>query len=256
MNNENLEGGTILTMIRYKKPTPYIIKGRPVKVYSEPSAASASIINAIPPETTVYAVGEENGYIQIYDDGGFIVKNNNVILDRQSIAQARITEMIQAKRKKRMMSTSLAMPASALEGKRIIINSGVTTDEYGNTIPDEERKRFMSYYGTDSTDGGIILQDNTTGHRYKVSSSNFSVLNIDTKTEIDPNDYSLDNSEVSSSLVNGSLYLKESSAAARAKEEASNNAVETAQAYSNADDSTDSKTKVSTQNKLLALWNK
>ena len=231
-------------MIRYKKPTPYIIKGRPVKVYSEPSASSASIINAIPPETTVYAVGEENGYIQIYDDGGFIVKNNNVILDRQSIAQARISEMIQTKRKKRMMSASLAMPASALEGKRILINKGITTDENGNTIPDEERKRFMSYYGTDSTDGGIILQDNTTGHKYKVSSSNFSVLNVDTKTEVDPNDYSLDNeSDVTPSLINGSLYLKETGAAARAKEEASDNAVETAQAYSNADDSTDSKTK-------------
>ena len=39
------------------------------------------------------------------------------------------------------------------------------------------------------------------------------------------------------------VYLKETGAAARAKEEASDNAVETAQAYSNADDSTDSKTK-------------
>lgn len=225
-------------MIKYKKPTPYIIKGRPVKVYSEPSALSGNIINALPPETTVYAVGEENGYIQLYEDGGFVHKNNNVIIDRQTITQNRITEKIQAQRKKKIMTASLAMATSALEGKRIYLNKGVTVDEYNNTIPPEERNRPLTYVGTSSVDGGIILQDATSGHRYKVSSSNFSVLEIDTKENVDP-----ENPDIS--MVNGSLYLKQTGAAAQAKEEAANNAVEQAQAYSSADDSTDSKAKPS-----------
>lgn len=232
-------------MIKYKKPTPYIIKGRPVKVYSEPSAVTGNVINALPPETTVYAVGENNGYIQLYEDGGFVYKNNNVIIDRQSIIQAKITEKIQAQRKKKMMTASLAMAASALEGKRIKINSDVTTDENNNTIPPETKSRYLSYEAT-ASDGGIILKDATTGFKYKVSSSNFSVLTgTDIKTEIDPNDPDYGLAQDTPELVNGSLYLKQTGAAARAKEEASNNAVEQAQAYSSADDSTDNKTKSS-----------
>ena len=230
-------------MISYKKPTPYIIKGRPVKVYSEASAVTGKVINALPPETTVYAVGEDNGYIQLYEDGGFILKNNNVILDRQTITQNAITKRIQEARKRKMMTASLAMPASPLQGQTLQIKKGIQTDAYGNQIPsDVQGGRFLAYDST-ASDGGIILKDATTGYKYKLNPSNIDVIYTNAGKPVDPEsqDYALSQGGVDK--ISADVYIKNTQSAAESKEEATAKAVETAQTQSSATQSSDNKSK-------------
>ena len=230
-------------MISYKKPTPYIIKGRPVKVYSEASSVTGNVINALPPETTVYAVGEDNGYIQLYEDGGFILKNNNVILDRQTITQNAISKRIQEARKRKMMSASLAMPASPLQGQTLQIKKGVQTDAYGNQIPsDVQGGRFLAYDST-ASDGGIILKDATTGYKYKLNPSNIDVIYTSAGQPVDPTsqDYAL--SQAGVDKISADVYIKNTQSAAESKEEAAATAVETAQTQSSATQSSDNNSK-------------
>jgi len=230
-------------MISYKRPTPYIIKGRPVKVYSEASAVTGKVINALPPETTVYAVGEDNGYIQLYEDGGFILKNNNVILDRQTITQNAITKRIQEARKRKIRSASLAMPASPLQGQTLQIKKGIQTDAYGNQIPsDVQGGRFLAYDST-ASDGGIIVKDATTGYKYKLSSNNIDVIYTSAGQPVDPEsqDYAL--SQAGVDKISADVYIKNAQSAAESKEEATAKAVETAQTQSSATQSSDNKSK-------------
>ena len=160
-------------MITYKRPTPYKIEGKPVKVFKDPSFNSA-VINAIPPGSSVLAVGEENSYIQLYENGGYIFKNNNVILDRHSISKTLMEEKLQKRIKKKVEQTRVLAANEQLVGKPVVIPKDIKQDNYGNDIADTDRG--ILFYDKTADDGGIIVVNKANNHKYKLDAYNIKVL--------------------------------------------------------------------------------
>ena len=125
-------------MITYKRPTPYRIEGKPVKVFKEPTSNS-SVINAIPPGSSVIAIGEENSYIQLYENGGFIFKSPSIVLDRHTITKTIMEEKLQKRIKKKVKQTRVLAANEHLVGKPVTISKDIKQDNYGNDIADTDR---------------------------------------------------------------------------------------------------------------------
>lgn len=163
-------------MITYKRPTPYRIEGRPVKVFKEPTFNS-TVINAIPPGSSVIAIGEENSYIQLYENGGFIFKSPSVVLDRHTITKTIMEEKLQKRIKKKVEQTRVLAANEQLVGKPVTISKDIKKDNYGNDIADTDRG--ILYYDKTADDGGIIVVNKANNHKYKLDASNINVLEAD-----------------------------------------------------------------------------
>ena len=179
-------------MGKFRKPIPYIIKGRPVKVYSLPTSDS-SVINALPPETKVIAIEEVEGYLRLYEDGGYILNNNNVVEDKQSIAISMIQEKIKEKKNKKLTEQTLnliseddgwgttdpetaylqedAVPASPSQG------TGSKATNTDGTDPKEKKSIWSNVWSTigDFVSGKSII--NLMGYDPDMDASHFKVTN-------------------------------------------------------------------------------
>lgn len=150
------------------KLTPYIIKGKPVFVYSAPTSSS-NIINALAPETEIKVVAEENGYLKLID-GGYVMKSSHTIEDIQKIKTQRAKRILKSKRNHDDEISLMSLDsnsANPYEGKVFNFKDTMTTDSNGTPIDDSYKKETtaLTCYGI-SRDGLLQLEDPSTGRRF------------------------------------------------------------------------------------------
>ena len=121
-----------------KKVVPFTVEGTPVNVHAGPTSFSP-VINAIEPNTEILVVGEEKGYLKLLH-GGYVMKSSHTILNEKKIKENYGKKVLEGKIKDFKVKKSLAVTGTdPFSGANIRILKGVTTDNNGNTIPDNEK---------------------------------------------------------------------------------------------------------------------
>lgn len=166
-------------MAKVRKVVPYIIKGRPVNVHSEPSSSS-SIINALAPETQFSAVSEINGYLKLLY-GGYVLKTSNVILDEGKIKKVKtnkiLSNLLKNKSNKYTIVANTDNAASnPLDGKIIKVKNTILRDAEGNMISDAYKKDDSSLVlNKINSNGNVTLYDPSNDTYIEIDPSNIEV---------------------------------------------------------------------------------